>query len=109
MKKKYLIYILLLINLACGGNSLPQGILNEDEFVEVLIDIHLAEGLVSTLPINFDSAKTLYPYLEKVVFENHGIPDSVFIKSLEYYLLDPIKMERIYSRTVDSLNVQEKL
>ncbi len=69
----------------------------------------MTEGLVASFPIPYDSSRNLYPYMEKQVFEKHEIPDSVFIRSLQYYLMDPKKMDKLYSRTIDSLNVYEKV
>ncbi len=93
---------------SCSKNRLPEGILSEDKMVEVLVDIHLAEGLVSTFPIHYDSSRLLYPYFEMEVFKKHSVPDSVFKKSLEYYMRDVKTMDRMYARTIDSLHVIEK-
>ncbi|WP_317046698.1 DUF4296 domain-containing protein [Algoriphagus yeomjeoni] len=79
----------------------------EDKMVEVLIDIHLTEGLTSAMPVAYDSSKVLYNLLEKDVFIKHQVSDSVFTQSMLYYLRDPSEMERIYSRVVDSLMVRE--
>lgn len=75
--------------------------------VEVLIDIHLTEGLTSAMPVAYDSSKVLYGLLENEVFLKHEVSDSVFTQSMLYYLRDPAEMERIYSRVVDSLVVRE--
>jgi len=106
-------YIWLLIICAgitggCSSKSKPQGLIPEDKMVEILIDIHLTEGFVQSLPIPYDSSKRLYPILEKEIFEKHAVPDSVYISSLQYYLKDAIFMERVYARTIDSLSVMEK-
>lgn len=93
---------------SCGKERLPEGVLNEDKMVEIMIDIHLAEGLVSTFPIHYDSSRILYPMFEKEVFKKHQTPDSVFVKSLEHYMRDARKMDRLYARTIDSLHVIEK-
>lgn len=73
-----------------------------------MVDIHLAEGMASSLPISYDSSKKLYPLFESRVFENHQVQDSVYMESLEYYLRDTEKMEELYGRVIDSLNVKEK-
>lgn len=99
---------LLIACFSCNKHKIPEDILTEDEMVEVLIDIHLAEGMVSSFPIHYDSQRVLYPYFENEVFLKHDIPDSVFKKSLEYYMLDIKTMDRIYARTIDSLHVVEK-
>ncbi|PZX51061.1 uncharacterized protein DUF4296 [Algoriphagus ratkowskyi] len=79
----------------------------EDKMVEVLIDIHLTEGLTSAMPVAYDSSRVLYSLLEKDVFLKHEVSDSVFTQSMLYYLRDPAEMEQIYSRVVDSLMVRE--
>jgi hypothetical protein len=100
--------LLLFVGFACSKQKIPEGILSEDKMVEVLVDIHLAEGMVSSLPIHYDSMRVLYPYFESEVFLKHDMPDSVFRKSLEYYMLDIKTMDRLYARTIDSLHVVEK-
>jgi hypothetical protein len=108
VKKLILYSISLLLLVSCAKNKTPEGILDEDKMVELLVDIHMAEGLVSTFPIHYDSSKVLYPLFEKEIFEKHQVPDSVFRKSLEYYMRDARIMDRLYARTIDSLHVIEK-
>lgn len=91
----------------CEENSKPKELLSENEMVNVLIDIHLTEGIASSLPIAYDSSQVLYTLLEREVFTKHQVQDSVFTKSLIYYLQDPAIMDRIYARVVDSLVVRE--
>lgn len=107
--KKLLALIVVVVSLfACGNEKLPEGILSEDKIVEVMIDIHLTEGLVSTFPIHYDSSRVLYPMFEKEVLKKHQLTDSVLVKSLEYYMKDARIMDKIYARTIDSLHVIEK-
>jgi hypothetical protein len=77
--------------------------------VNVLIDIQLTEGMVSSLPIPYDSSQVLYTLMEKDVFLKHGVEDSVFFNSMIFYLEDAKKMDQIYSRVIDSLVVKESL
>jgi hypothetical protein len=94
---------------SCGNEKTPKGILAESEMVELLIDIHMAEGYVSSFPIHYDSSAKLYPLLEKRVFDKHKVSDSVFKVSLEYYMKDVRAMSSIYDRVIDSLSVREKV
>ena len=109
MKKKILLVLVIGLFYACSQDAPPKGLLSQDKIVEVLVDIHMAEGLASSLPIPFDSSRKIYPILEKEVFLKHDIPDSVFMESFEYYLRDAKVMEEIYSRTIDSLTIKEKI
>jgi|SRR5680860_172447 len=108
---KKIIYIIMAIFFgnSCSTASTPEGILSEDKMVEVLVDIHMAEGMASSLPIPFDSSKRIYPLLEKEIFLKHQITDSVFMESFQYYLRNSKKMETIYARTIDSLALKEKI
>jgi len=83
--------------------------LTEDKVVNVLIDIQLTEGMVSALPIPYDSSQVLYSLMEKDVFIKHGVEDSVFINSMIFYLEDARKMDKIYARVIDSLVVRESV
>lgn len=107
MKRIFAAVIFLGLMWACGQKSLPDGILSEDQMVKVLIDIQLTEGIVSALPIPYDSSQNLYSLMEKDVFLKHGVEDSVFTKSMLFYLEDAAKMDRIYGRVIDSLTVLE--
>ncbi len=91
----------------CDENPKPKDLLSEEKMVNVLIDIHLTEGIASSLPIPYDSSQVLYTLLEKEVFVKHQVEDSVFTRSMIYYLQDPAIMDRIYARVVDSLVVRE--
>ncbi len=107
MKRLVSACLLLLVIGGCEENSKPKDLLSESEMVNVLIDIHLTEGIASALPITYDSSQALYTLLEKDVFVQHQVKDSVFTQSLRYYLQDPAIMDRIYARVVDSLVVRE--
>lgn len=75
--------------------------------VSILVEIQLAEGKVSSLPISYDSSQVLYTLLERDIFSKHGVTDSSFVSSMEYYLEDAEKMDRMYAQVIDSLVVLE--
>ncbi|UJP67167.1 DUF4296 domain-containing protein [Mongoliitalea daihaiensis] len=102
-------FLVFLCLISCSKNSAPAGILSEDQLINVLLDIHMAEGYVTTFPIHYDSSRMLYPLLEKEVFAKHQVQDSVFKVSLEYYIRDAKQMDRIYARIIDSLSIKEKV
>ncbi len=107
MNKRLIFLLLLVLSFACSRNSSPSGVLDEDLMVSILVEIQLAEGKVSSLPVTYDSSQVLYTLLEKDIFLKHGVSDSVFIASMEYYLEDAEKMDRMYARVIDSLVVLE--
>jgi hypothetical protein len=107
MRREFFALLLLLVS-CTGGEKVPPGVLGQEEMVEVLTDLYLTEQRVSHLGIKQDSAIKVFGSLKTKVFEKTGVPDSVFRKSLEYYMDHPKQLEVIYTALVDSLNLKEQ-
>ncbi|TDQ13514.1 uncharacterized protein DUF4296 [Algoriphagus boseongensis] len=108
MKRILLPFLILIFASSClSKKKTPEGLLDEEQMVAILLDIQLTEGIVSALPIPYDSSTMVYGLLEKEIFLKHGVPDSVFTSSMKYYLEDAAMMEKIYARVIDSLMVKE--
>lgn len=90
----------------CGGSERPEGILSEKQMVSTMTELYLAEEKVNRLSIPYDSIKELFPMFSERVFRNTGVSDTVFRKSLDYYMSHPDKLEDIYTTLVDSLNLK---
>ncbi|HEY0744974.1 MAG TPA: DUF4296 domain-containing protein [Chryseosolibacter sp.] len=86
----------------------PDYILSEEEMVKALAEVYIAEQKVSRLQLNADSAAVVFGSMEKKVFSNLNVPDSVFRASLDYYMDHPKQMEKIYGVLVDSLQLREQ-
>jgi hypothetical protein len=107
VKKNLAILTILLVFTSCAKIRKPDLLLSEDKLINVLIDVQITEGIVSSLPVSYDSSQVLYRLLEQEIFLKHQVEDSVFTQSLIYYMQNPANMDRIYSRVIDSLSVRE--
>jgi hypothetical protein len=108
VKRILIALVWLVFSFACqSSRSRPNGLLDEDQMVSILLDIQLTEGIVSAMPVPYDSANVLYSLMEKEVFIKHGVSDSVFTTSMKFYLEDAALIEKIYERIIDSLMVKE--
>lgn len=76
--------------------------------VQVLQEMYLAEEKINRLGIGRDSAKQVFAVMEKMVFEDAGVGDSVFQRSFDYYMEHPKEMELIYTALVDTLQLKEQ-
>jgi hypothetical protein len=101
-----LLGMMILVLSACGKARRPEGVLTEKQMVNVLTELYIAEEKANRLPIPADSAKELFPMFSAKAFEKTGVSDTVFRKSLDYYMSEPEKLERIYTILVDSLNLK---
>lgn len=104
---QYILFgMIILFFVSCGGNKKPDDILTEKQMVSVMTELYLAEEKANAFPIPYDSMKKIFPMFSARAFEKAGVSDSVFQKSLDYYMGQPERLENIYTVLVDSLNLK---
>ena len=91
--------------IGCGGKSGDH--LPPDEFKEILMDMHLADGTVSakhlSSQIKTDDEVNIYSY----VFKKHNISRQEFEKNLEYYSRNTETYLRIYQEIIAELRTMD--
>lgn len=106
------LFLLFQVMFIIACSSHPKGppgkdIIKSDRFVEILTDIHFAEGAYQTVShtidyLNNPDRDTLAFY--QAIFEKHGTDRETFERSMEYYSYNPHQFEAIYDEVVDRLN-----
>ena len=107
----YLVSALLIIS-CTGKEEKPDrsGIIPEKDFIPLLKEIHLADGLLANPKIqnwvlSIDSIST-YHYLS----EKHGYTKEAFDKTIRYYFISkPKKLIKIYDKILGELSEMESL
>jgi hypothetical protein len=94
---------------SCGEKSSSIEVMTEDEMINFLIDLHLAEANVQDLRLKVDSAEVVFATVERLLYKQHGTTDSMFINSYQYYLERPEQLEIIYTAVIDSLSLRQVL
>ena len=96
---------------ACAGDTKapPANILSKEKMIQYFIDLEITEVKLNSLNLPPDTIQLFYDSIRKELFRKHNITDSVYYKSLRYYLYDVNSMEDIYSAVVDSLSLRERL
>jgi hypothetical protein len=95
---KWLILLLLTFVFSCTGrNTIPSGILKQDQMEKVLYDVLIAEGYSETYLYKDSSHKKEYWMNEQLdkVLAIHKVSQETFMKSYDFYknrpdLLKPI-------------------
>ena len=101
--------IILFLCFSCNdGEKSDKTILTQQQMVEVLRHIYLAEAKVNQRGLARDSSEREFERFKKVVFEKVNISDSVLKRSFNYYMDHPKQMEMIYTALVDSLSLMEQ-
>lgn len=81
----------------------PGNALDEKQFVEVMVDVHLVEAALNQQFVRVnDTTRTSYRYYSQV-FDKHGISRTEFDSTFNYYLRHPKLMNKIYKQVHDSL------
>jgi len=93
---RFIFLIAALILFSCGKKTPPIG---EEKLVEILVDVHIAEGLTNShhaLALR-DSLETLY---FQQILEKHKINKQSFEEAMAYLHSDPQLLESVYKRVL---------
>lgn len=108
MIRKILSFCLLIIA-GCGdGDDVPPGILSEDEMTGILMEIYVTEAELNNYQPRLprDSSEIVFRVLKQDILEEYDTNDSIFTESMSWYFERPERLESIYSRLTDSLNLE---
>lgn len=108
IKRTYLILAALAMMAACAEKSDHKDILSKQEMVKIMEELYIAEEKVNHLALSRDSAGHVFSVLKARVFENAALSDTLFKKSLDYYMERPKELELIYTALVDTLQLREQ-
>jgi hypothetical protein len=106
--------ILIIITLMTGSCSSrknkpdKKNLIPEKELVSMLVDIHIADGLLVLPKINFwaSSLDSITTYCQ--VIESHGYTKEIMDKTMKYYFLNnPKKLNKIYDQVLWILSKME--
>ena len=105
--KRGWVYILLVVLVACSQDEVPEQYLSEDEMAQVLLDIYIAEGMLSFKNLRTPSSDIYEVYKEQIL-QKHGLTDSVYKENMSFYVTNPEHMDRVYEIVIDSLKLRRQ-
>ena len=106
MKGKWVLYILVL-TVGCITEEVESGYLSQDKVAQLFLDIYKSEIKISNRESGFE-ADEIWPVYKEIVFERHGITDSVYYANMSYYLAHPRLLDRVYNQLIDSLTLLQQ-
>jgi hypothetical protein len=109
--KKILYLLITLAVVSCGPSEdpAPENLISQEKMIQLLIDMHLAEGKAFAMDVGQDSSKVLSAILGAEALQKHNTTEQVFLESYNYYLTREQEMYTIYQAVLDSLNFREKI
>jgi hypothetical protein len=88
---------------ACKVDKTHGVIINHDQMVSLLTEVHIIDGGIYTITQNPDS---LYKYGTGryiALFKKHHTDTAQFSKSLKYYTTQPLELQAIYVEVLKNL------
>lgn len=97
--------VLLLTSCSKSAVKIPDDIIPKDSMVFIMMDVHIAEAGVKTLPADslLINTKTYYEF----IYKKHHITEEQFQKSLRYYTYNPELLQEIYVRITEEMSKKE--
>ncbi len=88
-------------------NQVPADVLSENKMQDILKDIHLAEGYLSINPSPGDSNLRKAKGFYELIYKKHGVTETDFQKSMDYYCEHPVLLDSVYSKLIINLSEME--
>lgn len=104
---------ILLLSTGCGdeeGNQIPANVLKRDQMTEILTDISIAEGHLSTLsyPDSVPDSTDIYARSHyQSILKKHDVAQKEFERSFRFYIRNPHIMELMYDPVIETLQKKE--
>ena len=95
---------MLLILFSCREEELPIS-LSEEKLMDVLIDMHMAEAMMNKLPSS--DQDTVGEVYYRMIYREHEITKDEFDQSMNVLREDPVRLNGIYEKILERLNVLE--
>jgi hypothetical protein len=103
--KNYLLILICLL-FACSNSDekIPENILSENTFKSILKEIHLAEATFELHKTKgMGKAKNELANSYQNIYSENAISEEDFKTTLEYYSVNPEKLEKIYDKVLEEL------
>ena len=111
---KILSWLLILTLVSCYRTE-PEPTFNmslvlpADTMVSLIADMHLADGVISTIKEKNKSVKPLATEYFDAVLRKHAITKDVFDESMRYYSFHAEKLDDIYEKVIILLSKKESM
>lgn len=106
MQRVIVIFFSLFFLVTACAKRKPSGILSESKMEEMMYEAHIVDAYLHTLPI--DSSKKVMRVLYNNLFKKYDLDSAGFIANLDYYLGNPILLEKVYDNISNNLQVKDK-
>lgn len=92
-----------LFTVSCKRDPLPKDAIKKSKFIDVMVDVHLAESLIdSKTSHKMDSLDSRSLYL--TVLKKHKVTEEQMVTTTLYYSRNPKEYDKVYVEILAKLN-----
>ena len=100
--------LFIFIFFSCNTATNDNGIISNDKFTRIIIDIHLIEAEFENQKLNDEfKANAILQNDYDSIFDLHNITYEDFQKSLKHYSLEKNELELIYSKALEEIKKEK--
>lgn len=106
--RNFLCVCMVLAAFAACKPGIPKELIQPPEMTEILYNIHLTDGYITTIP-NQDSSKKVSAAYYKGIFKKYAIDSVKYTKSMDYYYNHPEILSTMYTTITKRLEKDKVL
>ena len=109
MKKRLVTLSTWVLFLACteGTEAPPANLIDRARFVDLLVDVQLIEAVGKQKMVRQGDPREKIAGYYRETFEKHGVTDSLFYETYDWYYAHPQLMQEVYDEVINELSVIE--
>ncbi len=107
--KKTAVILLVIFLFSCNNNEnkLPDYVISHDDMVNIIIDIHLTDGLFTNNKVRRKLAKKDSLNYYNAILNNYGYTRADFDTSVHFYSKNIDEYDKIYEEVLNNLSEME--
>jgi hypothetical protein len=103
---KNVIFIFVFVLLSCKSNevSIPDDVIPEKEFVEIMVQVQLMEAYCQNKYVRPDLYKDLLHNSVDSLLKTKNLTSEEFRESFNFYAMEPKLMFQVYEQVLEKIN-----
>lgn len=104
---KYYLILFFLVGMIVSCSQRPKDVLSPDQMRNVLIDMHVADGIFETPAYRHTPTNEKSQYYAAIL-NKYGVTEAQFDSSVVWYTRNPDQFDKIYAQVVNQLEQKDK-
>ena len=109
MKNYFIILISSILILVSSCKEKQNYLIPQDEMIDVLVDIHIADGVLNTASFSYEDEQLRPENYYKNVLEKHHLTRLEFDSALSQYTQDRKNYLKMYDKVIEKIRTKESL